>query len=256
MNDTAIILTAFGTSTEARSTYAFFEVCARERFPRHDILWAYTSRTLRKKMALDGIIWQSPEELLRDLPERGYGRAVVQSLHIVPGREFEKIAAAASHSALPATVGKPLLSCSTDCMLVLDALAADIADPSACITVLAGHGTPSHEAQALYGTFARELQKRYPENVHLCMVEGAPAWDDTLRRIKESPLRRLRFVPFMFVAGDHIARDVLGETDSWASQLERYEVEAIRSGLGLNRAVVDIFFAHLQNALNSFLWPG
>jgi sirohydrochlorin cobaltochelatase len=256
MSETAIILTAFGTSTEARATYAFFESCVRERFPRHDILWAYTSRTLRAKMALDGIIWHSPEELLRDLPERGYGRAVIQSLHIVPGREFDKIVAAVAHAPLPATLGKPLLSCSADCMLVLDALAADIADPAECITVLAGHGSPSPEAQALYSTFARRVRKRYPENVHLCMVEAAPSWDETSRRLKESSLRRVRFVPFMFVSGDHIAHDVLGETDSWAVQLNGYEIEAMRTGLGFNRAIVDIYFEHLQNALNSFSWSG
>ncbi len=106
MNDTAIILTAFGTSTEARATYDFFEAQARERFPQHDIHWAYTSRTLRAKMALKGILWRSPEELLRELPERGYRRAVIQSLHIVPGKEFDKIAAAAAQAPLPAAVGK------------------------------------------------------------------------------------------------------------------------------------------------------
>ena len=154
--DTAIILTAFGTSTEARATYDFFEARVRERFPQHDILWAYTSRTLRAKMALQGILWRSPEELLRDLPERGYGRAVIQSLHIVPGKEFEKIAAAAAQAPLPAAVGKPLLSCSADCALVLDALAAHIPDPASTITVLAGHGTPHHEATAMYNEFSRQ----------------------------------------------------------------------------------------------------
>ena len=247
--DTAIILTAFGTSTEARTTYAFFEAQARERFPQHDIFWAYTSRTLRAKMALKGIIWRSPEELLLDLSDRGYRRAVIQSLHIVPGREFEKIAAAAAHSPLPTAVGRPLLSCSDDCIQVLDALAADIADPASAITVLAGHGTPHHEARALYSQFARYLRERYPENVHLCVVEGEPSWAETLRRLQKSALRRVRFAPFMFVAGDHIMHDVLGDGDSWASQLEGYEIEALRSGLGLHQDIVKIYFQHVQDAL-------
>jgi len=249
MTDTAIILTTFGTSTEARATYALFEAQARERFPEHDILWAYTSRTLRAKMALQGIIWRSPEALLRDLPERGYRRAVIQSLHIVPGKEFDKIVAAAAQAPLPSTVGMPLLSCSADCALVLDALAASIAGPASAITVLAGHGTPHHEATALYSEFDRQLQKRYPKNVHLCMVEGNPTWDDTLACIQKSLLRRVRIVPFMFVAGDHIMHDVLGDDDSWASQLEGYKLEALRGGLGHNPAIVDIFFQHMQDAL-------
>ena len=250
MTDTAIILTAFGTSTEARTTYAFFEAQAHERFPQHDILWAYTSRTLRAKMAHQGIIWRSPEELLQDLPDRWYRRAVIQSLHIVPGREFEKLVAAAAHAPFPTAVGQPLLSCSADCIQVLDTLAANIADPASTITVLAGHGTPHHEARALYSEFARHLRKRYPENVHLCMVEGEPSWDETLKRLQKSALRRVRFVPFMFVAGDHIIHDVLGDGDSWASQLEGYEIEAPRSGLGFHQGIVEIYFQHMQDALN------
>jgi sirohydrochlorin cobaltochelatase len=248
-NDTAIILTAFGTSTEARATYNFFEEKVRERFPQYDIHWAYTSLTLRAKMARKGVLWHSPEELLRDLPERGYRRAVMQSLHIVPGREFEKIAAAAAQAPLPAAVGKPLLSCSADCSLVLDVLAAHIPDPTASITVLAGHGTPHYEATALYSEFSRQLRLRYAKNVHLCMVEGVPSWEETLKRIRKSPLRRVRIIPFMFVAGDHILHDVLGDGGSWLSQLEEYEVDALRSGLGHNSAIVDIFFQHMRAAL-------
>jgi len=248
MNDTAIILSAFGTSTEARATYNFFEAGVRERFPRHDILWAYTSRTLRAKMARKGVLWRSPEELLHDLPERGYRHAVIQSLHIVPGIEFDKIAAAAAAAPLPAAVGKPLLSCSADCTRVLDALAAHIADPSSTITVLAGHGTPHHEATALYNEFSRQLRLRYPENVHLCMVEGEPSWEGTLACMKKTALRRVRIVPFMFVAGDHILHDVLGDSDSWLSQLDGYAVDARRSGLGHNSAIADIFFQHMRAA--------
>lgn len=250
MNDTAIILTAFGTSTEARTTYDLFEAQARKIFPQHDIHWAYTSRTLRAAMALKGILWRSPEELLRDLPERGYGRAVIQSLHIVPGREFEKIASAAEKAPLPVAVGKPLLSCSADCSLVLDALAASIPDPASTITVLAGHGTPHPAATAMYSEFSLQLHVRYTENVYLCMVEGEPSWQGTRMRINKSSLQRVCIIPFMFVAGDHILHDVLGDGDSWLTQLDGFEVDALRSGLGHNPAVADIFFQHMQAALN------
>ena len=39
----AIVLVAFGTSTKAFDTYKHFEAKVRERFPEHDIRWAYTS---------------------------------------------------------------------------------------------------------------------------------------------------------------------------------------------------------------------
>ncbi|MGO8761626.1 MAG: hypothetical protein ACLP2P_10365 [Desulfobaccales bacterium] len=39
----AIVLAAFGTSTEAFETYGHFEQKVRERFPGHEIRWAFTS---------------------------------------------------------------------------------------------------------------------------------------------------------------------------------------------------------------------
>lgn len=250
MSETAIILSAFGTSTEARDTYAFFEARVRERFPGNDILWAYTSRTLRGKMAREGVVWQSPQELLRELPGKGYAKAVLQSLHIVPGKEFDKIVAAAQEAPFPVLVGRPLLAAKKDCEDVLAALAADIADPDTCITVVVGHGTPHEAAQSAYHHFNQVLAARYPRNVFLAMVEGEPDWAAAIQAIRQSSIRKVKFVPLMFVAGDHIACDVFGDSDSWASQLAGYALEAPAKGLGFNEQVIHIYFQHLQEALN------
>ena len=40
----AIVLTAFGTTTNAFSTYQNIENQVKERFPGHEIRWAYTSK--------------------------------------------------------------------------------------------------------------------------------------------------------------------------------------------------------------------
>ena len=250
MNDTAIILAAFGTSTEARDTYAFFDARVREQFPGYDILWAYTSRTLRGKMAREGLVWQSPEELLLELPEKGYKQAVVQSLHIVPGREFEKIAAAAQQAPLPVSVGRPLLAGKKDCDDVLASRAGDIADPAGCITVVVGHGTKHAGAHNMYLLFQGCLKKRYPGNVFLSMVEGDPSWPETLQAIRKSAIRNIKFLPLMFVAGDHIINDVLGAANSWAAQLAGFTLAAQTKGLGHHAQVVKIYFQHLQDALN------
>lgn len=249
MSDTALVLAAFGTSTEARDTYAFFEARARERFPHHDIFWAYTSHTLRGKMAREGLAWQSPEELLRELAGKGYAQAVLQSLHIVPGREFEKVMAAARQAPLPVSVGGPLLACSGDCSAAAGALEGDIADPTGCITVVVGHGSPDEAAQNAYRQFSHCLAVRYPCNVLLAMVEGEPAWDAALHAIRLSGIKKVKFLPLMFVAGDHIANDVLGDTDSWAAQLAGYDLQVATRGLGFNDRVVHLYFEHLQEAL-------
>jgi len=249
-NDTAIVLTAFGTSTAARDTYAFFEARVRERFPDYDVLWAYTSHTLRAKMAREGRVWQSPHEILQELPLKGYKKAVLQSLHIVPGKEFEKIVAAAQQAPLPVAVGRPLLAGKHDCDAVLAALSGDIPDPAASITVVVGHGTPHAGAQNIYRLFQRCLTERYPHNVFLSMVEGDPSWDETVQAVRQSPIKNIKFLPLMFVAGDHIINDVLGDADSWAAQLAGYRLEARTKGLGFNGQVIKIYFQHLHEALN------
>ena len=218
-SDTAIIFSAFGTSTDARDTYSFFESRARERFPGHDVLWAYTSRTLRGKMAREGVQWPSPDELLNELPGRGYRRAVVQSLHVVPGAEYEKLKAAARKAPLPVSLGRPLFSDIRDCDDVISALAGSIGDPAEGITVLAGHGSPRPGAQARYRQFSERLRLAYPDGVILAMVEGEPSWKTALDEIRLRAAHEVRFVPLMFVAGDHMINDVLGPEGSWASQL-------------------------------------
>jgi hypothetical protein len=44
----AIVLAAFGTTTAAFDTYNHFETKVKERFPDHEIRWAFTSRKSAK----------------------------------------------------------------------------------------------------------------------------------------------------------------------------------------------------------------
>src|SRR4030042_1077373 len=90
-NKPAIVLAAFGTSTEAFDTYHHFEMQVKKRFPDHDIRWAFTSHKVRHKVA------QEKGQKLNDLPTTfrafkaaGYTQVAVQSLHIVPGEEWDQ----------------------------------------------------------------------------------------------------------------------------------------------------------------------
>ncbi len=251
MKDKAIVLTAFGTSTSARNTYTYFEKSLQKRYPDHDIFWSFSSKLLRKKMKKKDITWHSPEQILKNLKKNGYKGAVVQSLHIVPGIEFEKTMHAVQGSPVPATVGKPLLSSEIDCHRALKALSAHIPDPAEWITLLVGHGTHHSGAGAMYMLFDQCIAKRYPENVFLCMVEGIPSWDATRKKLKKSKGCKIKFIPLMFVAGEHMKHDVLGKhKDSWMMQLEGYQIDSSSEGVGFNDKILDIYFDHLDEALS------
>jgi len=245
-----IILAAFGTSTPARDTYTFIEKKVSKRYPDAKVYWAFTSRTLRNKMASTDYPMCSLEAVIRHLKQKGYDSAVVQSLHIVPGFEYEKLEQVKASTALNLSIGCPLLQSEEDCMKVIDALEKYIPDPRKTITVLAGHGTAHETASAIYLQFYKQLKLRYPENVFFSMVEGMPGWDSTLEAIQESGIRLIKIVPFMFVAGDHIINDVLGDKPgSWKNMLQGYSIDSTEHGLGFNNDIVEIYLDHVHEAL-------
>ena len=252
MDTIPVIAVAFGTSTEARDTYAFFEKCFRTRYPDTEFAWAFTSRTLREKTHNATLKMRSLEEVLQSFEQRGYKRAMVQSLHIIPGIEFQKITETTRRSALKTAIGMPLLTSVEDMGRTVSALADRIPPPGEWATVLVGHGT-HHPSGKAYHTIKRILQERYKENVLISVVEGEPAWQAARESIQKSRVKKVKFIPLMFVAGDHMLNDVMGEDsedgkESWKMQLPGVEIDGTEKGLGFNPNIIDIYLQHLEEA--------
>ncbi len=237
----AIVLAAFGTSTEAFDTYHHFELQVKKRFPDHEIRWAFTSHKVRHKVAQEkGQKLNDLPTTLRELKAAGYTRVAVQSLHLVPGEEWEKKIVQESQNipGLKVALGKPLLSSKKDQEQVLQALAQTFPqDLKNNAVVLVAHGSPSREGTATYLAFNRLLRSRYPhQNVFLGTVEGKPTRQETLEAVKKSGASAVVLMPFLFVAGEHVAKDILGaDPESWKSELlqqKAYRIEGITKGLG------------------------
>ncbi|MFZ5447690.1 MAG: sirohydrochlorin cobaltochelatase [Thermodesulfobacteriota bacterium] len=257
---TAIVLAAFGTSTEAFETYHHFETQVRKRFPDQEIRWAFTSRKVREKLAQEkGQKLQDLPTVLRELKAAGFNRVVVQSLHIVPGEEWEKKVVEVSREipGLKVALGKPLLSSPQDRKRVLQALAPTFPkDLKNTAVVLVAHGSPSPEGTAAYMDFERLLRSHYPnQNVFLGTVEGKPTRESVMAAVKKANPETVVLTPFFFVAGEHVANDVLGdEPDSWKSELlkqKAYRIQGSTQGLGYQEAIVNIFLDHLAQARKS-----
>ncbi len=257
MDSIPVIATAFGTSTKAWDTYAFFEKYFKAHYPATPLFWAFTSHQLRKKTAAGLGTMRSLEEVLEEVERQGYRCALIQSLHIIPGFEFQKIAAAARRTTLKTAVGMPLLTNDRDIEMTLTALAERIPSPAEWVTVLVGHGT-HHPAKQAYQKINDALRKRYQKNVFISVVEGEPGWQTVLASIRAGRLQKIKFIPLMFVAGDHMVSDVLGanaegEAASWSSQLAGYEIDGTEKGLGFNTGILDIYLEHLRIARNQLL---
>ena len=257
----AIVLAAFGTSTAALETYDHFEKKVKERFPECEIRWAFTSRKVRHKLAQEkGKQLNDLATTLRELKAAGFTRVAIQSLHVVPGEEWDKKIVQVSREipGLKVALGKPLLSSAQDQERVLQTVARtfpkDLKDTA---VVLMAHGSPTPEGTSTYIAFSRLLSVRYPhQNVVLGTVEGTPAKEEAFEAVKKANPAAVVLMPFMFVAGEHVAKDMLGDDpQSWKSELlkqKAYRIEGIKQGLGYQDGIIAIYLDHLAQALKSF----
>jgi sirohydrochlorin cobaltochelatase len=256
----AIVLAAFGTTTAAFDTYKHFESKVRERFPGSEIRWAFTSRKVRHKVAREkGRQLNDLPTTLKALKAAGFTRVAVQSLHIVPGEEWDKKVLEVSREipGLKVALGRPLLSSKQDQEQVLSALARTFPkDVQRTAVVLVAHGSPSPEGTATYLAFSRLLRGRYPHQpVYLGTVSGKPTRAETLEAVKQSKVTGVILMPFLFVAGEHVANDILGDNpESWKSELlkqKAYRIEGINQGLGYQDGIIAVYLDHLDQALKS-----
>jgi sirohydrochlorin cobaltochelatase len=253
----AIVLAAFGTTTDAFPTYKNIEDQVKERFPDYEIRWAFTSKMVRKKVLEEQHKeLKSLVEVLQDLKAAGFTRIAVQPLLLSPGKEMEEVEKQIREvPGLTVALGKPLLSNDADMAETLKGVSREFpADLQKNAVVLMGHGSPDPKAQAANASFAQLLHRQYPENVFFGLVEfQKPGKEEVLQEVKKSGVTSVVFIPFLLVAGDHVQNDMLGSgPDSWKSgllQMGNYQVEGIRKGLGYNKEIVNIYLDHLAQAL-------
>ena len=254
-----IVLTAFGTSTAAFDTYQHFEEQVKQRFPGHEIRWAFTSNKVRGKVAQEkGQKLNDLPATLQELKAAGHTRVAVQSLHIVPGEEWEKkiVAETGKVPGLQVALGKPLLSGKDDQERTPQTLAKTFPkDLKNTAVVLVAHGSPIPQGEEAYLAFEKLLRSRY-RNVFLGTVSGKPTRQEAMEAVKKSGASTVVLMPFMFVAGEHVAKDMLGDDpESWKSELMKqkaYRLEGITRGLGYQEGIVRIYLDHLAAALKTF----
>ena len=259
----AILIAAFGTSVpEAQQALDQVDVTVRKAFPGVEVRWAYTSKIIRKKLAQQGKLYDSPETALAKLMDDGYTHVAVLPLHTIPGREFHELSQNAHLFGQMADgferilVAYPLLSSHEDMTQVAQAMLQHIpkerkADEA---VVLMGHGTEHHPADAIYLAMNQIFQET-DRNVFVATVEGYPSLDDVLPKLREQKVKTVYLMPFMAVAGDHARNDMAGaEPDSWKSILEKngYNVKVVLKGTAEYPEVVDVWVKHLQSAYSHF----
>jgi len=247
-----VILTAFGTTAKAFSTYDKMNAVFKEELPGHNIIWSYSSRmvkdALKKEKNLD---LKDPGQVLENLEREGHPWAVLQSLHLIGGHELHRLAAERNNVKMRTSLGLPLLSSFQDFKEVALVLKSVIPqDPGQAILVL-GHGT-DHPSWTSYFALESIMGQEYGPRVFAGVVEGFPEMDETIDRILEKGFKKVLIVPLLLVAGVHFLEDITGDEDSWQKQLEHHnmEVSLVAHGLGHLDGITRIFSRHIKDALD------
>lgn len=247
-----IVLTAFGTTARAFATYDRLDAAVREAFPENPVHWAYTSRmvrhALKKNKALD---LKDPLETGRILAGQGHGWAVIQSLHLICGHEFDRLVAEREQSGIRFSMGLPLLTSHRDYLETAEALAPLFPkDPDRAV-VLVGHGT-DHPAWAAYPALEAVLREKYGSRVFVGVVEDFPGLTHTLARVEAGGWEKACLIPLMLVAGVHFNEDLTCEADSWQKTFERHgiETDVVDHGIGEVAGIAAVFCRHIAQALD------
>ncbi len=255
----AILLVTFGTSVpEAQKSFDLIDARVKKEFPGVEVRWAYTSKIIRHKLAKEGIQWQSPAEALAKLMDDGFNRVAVQSLHVIPGREYtDLVDVVKGFGSIPdgfdkILVGYPLCATTDDLQTVAKALLNDLPkerkqNEAVCFM---GHGT-AHPAGVVYPAMAYILQKSDPLAI-LGTVEGYPTLEDVKAELLRAKVKKAYLIPFMTVAGDHAMNDMAGdEPDSWKSTLTKAGIECVpvMKAVTESPAIIDVWMAHLKTVI-------
>lgn len=256
---TGILLVTFGTSySDAQQAFENIDKKIKQAFPYTEVRWAYTSNFIRNKLKKQGEQVDSPAEALAKFTADGYSHIAVQSLHVIPGEEYEnlvKTVNAFNHipkNAKAVLIGKPLLYQHEDIdsavVAITKILPQNLKKGEAVLMM--GHGT-HHPSNVYYAGIQYYLWQRNP-SYFLATVEGYPGLEEVISKLAEQKIKSVWLMPFMSVAGDHAQNDMAGdEPESWKSQLEAkgYKVEVIMKGLAEYDEIVSVWINHLKEIM-------
>ncbi|GMB01560.1 sirohydrochlorin cobaltochelatase [Pelosinus sp. IPA-1] len=266
----AILVVSFGTTylDTLKMAIESTESKIRATFPNYEVRRAFTSRIVIKKLAeRDGILIDTEKQALERLQAEGYKEVFIQPLYVAAAEEYEKLREVSVHFAHTKvfdkiTLGRPLLyymgqkGNPDDYLIAIKAVETQL--PKLRYQeaiVLMGHGGV-HPANTAYAALQIKLEEAGLNNIFVYTVEGFPALDSVIEKLKSKKVKNVTLLPFMLVAGDHATKDMAGdEEDSAKSQLLKagFNVDIYFHGLGENLAIQDIYVQHLKDAIDQLI---
>lgn len=209
---------------------------------------AYTSRIIIRKLKERGIEKLTPTLAMEKLKKLGYTHILIQSTHIINGVENDTL----KEELIPFTkdfkemrIGMPLLSTLNDYKEISSIIAKDIGELEKDeAVVLVAHGT-HHHASSAYTMMDFIFQEEGHNNFFIGTIEGYPDIQSVINRLNKSNIKKIKLLPFMFVAGNHSKIDIARDWYETLKQLG-FEVDFDLKGLGEYLGIRRIFLEHIN----------
>ena len=257
---TGILLVSFGTSYEnAQVAFDHIDAQVKKAFPGVEVRWAFTSNMIRNILKKRGKMIDSPAEALAKMGADGFTKIAVQSLHIIPGDEFEDLQKTVDafnripKNAEKIILGTPLLYHHEDieetCSAIMSILPTERKPNEAMVFM--GHGT-EHISNIYYPGVQYYLWQKSPM-IFLATVEGYPGLNEIIAELKAKHVKTLWLQAFMSVAGDHAQNDMAGTNpNSWESKLKAagFTVKPVIKGLAEYDVIDAIWINHLKTVMD------
>ena len=252
-----ILIAAYGSSN-MQSGQAIRNFQAKlERYFKIPVRIAFTSETLRKRLAHARTKSDSVLKALKKMEFERFTHIVVQSLHLIAGMEYcdvlEDTNIARNSSRLKISFELPLLNAEEDILPVVKALHKILPEKfqENDIAVFMGHGT-SHEAEQLYLALSSKLTETYPSLYAACM-EGSYTLTHVLDELeKKARINKVWLLPLLTVIGKHALCDMAGDDEfSWKSRVLRqgYSCEPYLKGLAESNEIQNIWIRRIEQAI-------
>ncbi len=252
-----ILIAAYGSSN-TQSSQAIRRFQARlEQYFGVPVRLAFTSETLRKRLAHAKTKSDSVLKALKKMEFERFTHVIVQSLHLIAGIEYHEVLAdtkiAEESGALKTAFGLPLLHQAKDVDAVVCALTMLLPEnfQKNDAAVWMGHGT-SHNAEELYLALSQRIHE-YNENLYTACMEGIYTLEHVLKDLKKKQtVHTVWLLPLLTAVGKHALCDMAGdEPTSWKNQIisQGYSCTPYLKGLAESLEIQNIWIERIKQAI-------
>jgi len=255
-----IVITSFGTSVaEGLKDLENVDTLVTSHYPGYDVRWVFGGISVRETLLKTGrsmifkrkVPVRSLVELYADLRKEGKHNVAVQYLFLLPGSKgTDPHMAVGDTKGLNVEFGYPLLAPPDNVARVADALAPHFGSKDTA-TLICAHGNGEVPTLNVPLLQMDSYVRKHYKNVCLATVVGPPGTEMAFADIKKAGLKKVKFYPMLFVAGDRLTQAIMSDDPkSFKNQLGLQATT--EAGLGSNPEVMKIWMESIDWTLARF----